>query len=35
MIKIKSGWDAIPVADREAGFQLLAEKQQHQALASA
>ena len=35
MIKIKSGWDAIPVADRQLGFQLLAEKEQHQALASA
>ena len=35
MIKIKSGWDAIPVADRQHGFQLLAEKEQQQALASA
>jgi len=35
MIKIKSGWDAIPVADRQLGFQLLAEKEQQQALASA
>ncbi|MDR7119203.1 flagellar export chaperone FliS [Rheinheimera soli] len=35
MIKIKSGWDAIPVEDRQKGFQLLAERQGQAALASA
>jgi flagellar protein FliS len=35
MIKIKSGWDAIPVEDRQKGFQLLSERQGQVALASA
>ena len=35
MIKIKSGWDAIPVEERQKGFQLLAERQSKAALASA
>lgn len=35
MIKIKSGWDAIPMEDRQKGFQLLAERQNQAALASA
>ncbi|OGO80819.1 MAG: flagellar export chaperone FliS [Chromatiales bacterium RIFOXYA1_FULL_46_5] len=35
MIKIKSGWDAIPMEDRQKGFQLLAERQSQAALASA
>lgn len=35
MIKIKSGWDAIPVDERQKGFQLLAERQAQSALATA
>jgi flagellar protein FliS len=35
MIKIKSGWDAIPVEERQKGFQMLAERQGQSALASA
>lgn len=35
MIKIKSGWDAISVDDRQKGFQMLAERQGQSALASA
>jgi flagellar secretion chaperone FliS len=35
MIKIKSGWDAISVEDRQKGFQMLAERQGQSALASA
>lgn len=35
MIKIKSGWDAISVDDRQKGFQMLAERQGQAALASA
>jgi len=35
MIKIKSGWDAIPLEDRQKGFQLLAERQNQAKLASA
>ncbi len=35
MIKIKSGWDAIPVEERQKGFQLLSERQGQAALASA
>lgn len=35
MLKIKSGWDAISVDDRQKGFQLLAERQGQNTLASA
>ena len=35
MIKIKSGWDAIPMEERQKGFQMLAERQSQSALASA
>ena len=35
MIKIKSGWDAISIDDRQKGFQLLAERQGQNTLASA
>lgn len=35
MLKIKSAWDQISVADREKGFALLAEKHGHASLASA
>lgn len=35
MLKIKSGWDAISVDDRQKGFQLLAERQGRNTLASA
>jgi len=35
MLQIKSGWDAIPVSEREKGFQMLSEKNAQQSLASA
>jgi flagellar protein FliS len=35
MIKIKSGWDSISIDDRQKGFQLLAERQGQNTLASA
>ena len=35
MLKIKSGWDAIPVSEREKGFVMLAEKHGQPSLASA
>ena len=35
MLKIKSAWDEISVADREKGFALLAEKNDQASLASA
>ncbi len=35
MLKIKSAWDQISVADREKGFAMLAEKQSQASLATA